>query len=473
MRAVWLLCFSCLLFVVCLGDARAQAAGPITKDSCNSTSAGCTKEQAWTAAEAYASYARTVGYPKAKAADRNNGFQIGVFSDEGCTTGGCSAITNKVYALVCPPPTVWQESTHKCFDPSVCLAKPALPYGSFYKGPALTNRACAGGCSFGPEAGGSDIQVEIPGQPSITIMSGWKPTGEACGPNEVPVTDPTPQECVPVPGMTVCIRGDGQHCYSATSGRQICWTPGEVGTKTDGPVVQQRNGGNTPATPPAPPPGDTLNPGPSTTTTTHTTNTTITTTTTNYSTGSGADGSTGGKNDGEAGDGSGAGKDDEGDGKEKFGTVTGDVNNCHAPPTITPGDNPLDAHLLNVEWLQNCQGLDGLNSEIDAAKALVLEQEAVWNSGLQDYEGWAAYYDEHKSGTADQVINKDGDAEDPTMLDSGGFLGAAECPSIPALTVAGVEVPFDLGPICGLLSSFGTLIVAFAYFLAARMIATN
>lgn len=383
----------------------------------------------------------------------------------------------------CASGSTYSTTTHQCevpFDAQKCLAHNSEPG---FSGVGDTVRAfeCAnvGGCEF--KAVGPHVSVADINSPSQKVWYGHFEftgnPGSACAnplPQNPQLTDaanPKNQECTPMGTLTQCLRSDGKQCVKSASGRYLCWGATEIGTKTDGSVVQQRNGGNQPATPPAPPPGDTITQTgtgtSSVTTINNTTTNTSTVTTTNYQTGSGADASTGGHNDGEADDGNGGGKTGGDHGSASGGT------DCHTPPTLTPGDNPLLAHLDNMTWLQRCQGLDGISPEIDAAKLVVQAQEDAFNN-TNDPDAWEAYYNAHKSDTPDGAGAIDKSSIDTSGLDGSGWLGgSATCPTFPDLVVGNTHFPIKFDPICNLFANYGLLVVAFGYLLAAKMIATS
>lgn len=182
-------------------------------------------------------------------------------------------------------------------------------------------------------------------------------TGYSCGASptdpEAPLEDQKKipnQECVPIGTGegNACLKPDGQHCLSAArTDKQFCWTPGEVGQKTEADMMQKRDPGETPIPPNLQlPSGDTLQQkGQPTTTTTVTNNSTITTTTTNYTTTSGTNAGT--SNQGQPSDGSGS-PDGEKDGK---GSASGG-GDCETPPVIT-GD-PVVGMVANQAWATRC-----------------------------------------------------------------------------------------------------------------------
>lgn len=205
------------------------------------------------------------------------------------------------YYVACPPGTEWNEETKKCGQP--CSQQPPLGASTITGGGFET---CKDGCMYEPSA---PVSVSFgQGAGAFTLSDSWAPTGATCSVGDAPAPSDKPQECVEVEGQSMCVKPNGQHCYSASTGRQICWTPGETGEKTDGPIKQKRSPGETPISPAPLTNGDGLTPqGPPmhASTTNGATGHTSITNVVNYGTNSGAD--AGGGHSGEGGDGSGSG----------------------------------------------------------------------------------------------------------------------------------------------------------------------
>lgn len=208
---------------------------------------------------------------------------------------------------------------YKCDDPNKrCLA---LNDGIKNQGPVprtWTSMCLASGCN----AVLDDPTVTTISGTSTTIYRGTLRYTGACGTTPSPDdpdwdggnddNKPRPECAAAGSGQTMCIKPNGDHCYSASTGRQICWRPGETGDKGDGGVNQHRNPGPTEQPPPSPPDDTYTKNGDSITTNTTNTTTNITTTTTNYTLNNGTEppgvdqsgepggtGSTGGQDDGE------------------------------------------------------------------------------------------------------------------------------------------------------------------------------
>ena len=205
----------------------------------------------------------------------------------------------------CPTGTTWDETSKTCFDPSQCLARNAeLGSAAGDPRPSLTTSRCVAGCEFKMDTSGPDFTVTDWGGEKL-YRGVMEYSGNSCavsptvpeGTEEEQKVIPT-QECKAIAGQSVCVKPNGQHCYSGktNSGRQYCWNAGETGEKTDADSLQKRNAGNLPTLPSTNPPENSMfqQDGTPITTTTTTNLTTITTTTTNYVTDTGVDAGTGG-----------------------------------------------------------------------------------------------------------------------------------------------------------------------------------
>ncbi|MFC5578051.1 hypothetical protein ACFPOA_08530 [Lysobacter niabensis] len=332
----------------------------------------------------------------------------------------------------------WNAGT--CLDQQKCLARNAL---DGFKNAGETSRPfasrCVGGCEF--KASGPNVTAGVQG--GATRTSGtFEFSGASCAaqPTSVPKEEAEAkpkQDCMAAgSGQSFCLKANGEHCYSASTGRQICWTPRETGQKPDENYSQKRDAGNTPIAPNLNlPNGDTLTQTGTPTTTTTTTKdqygnvTTITTTTTNYTTTNGT--SPGGENQGEPGDGSG-GEEGEGNGSSGGG-------DCTAPPVNT-GD-PLLSQIATQQWLTRCEAKgrdDGMRSEANA---------------LDTDDGSAAH-------AGDQAkVWSDGSSDAPFVADEGGFGLASSCPAAPE--VFGHQL--EWGMACDIMGWIGLLVLLMAH----------
>jgi hypothetical protein len=344
----------------------------------------------------------------------------------------------------CPAGQLYSTSTRLCYDPDAACAllikDTEVPGTSWYNpesavGTRTYGTACIGGCTMAclgectnPNIGGA--------------ATGWHGhfgfTGKACA----VVPESPPPAVLPLKTSqsvcnntkTFCVRQDGKYCYAASTGRQICYSPLETGTKTDRQIAQVRCAGTGPCTAPAPPLGSTLattgtpvtvtdattstTVDGSTHTTTSTTTNTSTTTTQNYTTNYGT--SAGSSDQGEPG-----GTPSSGD---PVGGTTGAVSgdgSCTTQYVVTGGD-PVANKVLEELHASNCAARDEYTYQGD---------------GLQDL------VDSDDGGG--QVTASDAYSDAGVMsLDQEGFAGSTAhgaCPvlptiEMPSMTVAGHEV---------------------------------
>lgn len=231
----------------------------------------------------------------------------------------------------CPSGTTWNDTTKTCFSSAACLAKPVFgDQGTLNL--SVSDKRCSGGCQFAYVGQRQSLTTRTGQAISVGYGGSFKPNGQPCASGDPASgsgdTSPPVQQCVPAgSGQTYCVKSNGEHCATASTGRQICWRPGETGEKTDGDTLQVRNAGDSPA-PPAtqPPPGETLSAhGDPITADTSVSGVTITTTTQNYQTQNGTNAGGAGADQGENADGT-AGQSPGGQGDS--GSGEGDGLNC-------------------------------------------------------------------------------------------------------------------------------------------------
>ena len=375
-------------------------------------------------------------------------------------------------AQECPTGTVWDAPTNQCFDPQRCLAKNDS-LGSSISVYDTDTHGCNDGCAMSMGADYESETYASNGQTRMLFRGKMRFTGAACAatPEKAPDTEP---ECTEVAGQSVCKRPDGKMCQQASTGKYICWNPGETGEKTDGPVKQKRNAGNEPIPPSLSlPNGDSLvqsgNPVTTTTSTVTNNSTTnnITTTTTNYTTQNGTNAS-GGGNGGDSGqdpDGEGEGEEDDEDGETASGG-----GSCAAPPVCSKPDS-IECIQLQVDWQHACDaeqqygagfwsGLFGsMTSSDDASGDGTTQPGAAAVLGVD--------------GQGDLANHREVKMIDGADLDDSGFLGGGSCPQFPAAMAGPVTLPIDFTKICDLLGNVGQIVLAVAYFVAIRIIATG
>lgn len=312
---------------------------------------------------------------------------------------------------------------------SLCASRTNLANG-YIKG--NSDVVCNQGCQYTTQGRGKvNINFGALGEGWTQSVAGFAPTGLVCNTNtETPAEK---EECLPIAGQSVCKRTDGKICYSASTGRRICWVPGEVGQQTDGNIAQTKALGATPIPAnvgqPTQPTGEQPITTNTTTTNSNNSSTTTTTTTTNYITTGG--GPAGGSNQGE--------------GTNVDGTGTG------SPGGTTGGTGE------GTDMTETNAKLDGIKGTLDGIKAwwdgLGTEAAGMDDSQGEDVTGDEAWQDE----------------EEEVALDSGGYGFGSSCPNPPSIDVPGGG-QLDWSLLCTMAQAFGTLILAAAYVQAAFVI---
>ncbi|PJK12475.1 hypothetical protein CO613_11435 [Lysobacteraceae bacterium NML07-0707] len=286
------------------------------------------------------------------------------------------------------------------------------------------SRCLANGCEVAFDKNSGDYTKTTVG--NKTIFSGTiEYTGKVCTapdqwtdqppdqpkPPELPPDQEQPpnEECVPLPNnQTACVKRNGDVCATASTGRQICWQPGETGRKTDKNVVQDKKPGDQTM-----PPsisidnGDTADKsrddikireefagGRSSTTTIGT-----------YETTSGANAGSSNQGSNSSGSGSSNGQDGGQDGGKEGGKGTySGGETCDSPPVST-GDAQL-AGIIHQQWLERCAEGSGLEVDVDTDPSTVFPDPS---------EG----------------VGFDTHTVDSLGLDSSGFIGGGgSCPAL-------------------------------------------
>lgn len=375
-------------------------------------------------------------------------------------------------------------------DSQECLARNSSIFQGNKLGPLTPS--CLGGCEYALTGGSVCVDRECSGR--------YEYTGNGCNgkPDDGPPDDAEDkgpdQSCKPAgDGQTFCLKPNGDHCHSASAGRQICWQPGETGEKNDGNTRQKRNAGDTPIPPTnlQLPSGDSLTQNGSPITTTTTTNTTtnttnITTTTTNYTTTNGTNANGGGSTGSKQGENSDGSK-GEGDGK---GTATGGTD-CKTPPIVT-GDQVLGM-VATQTWHARCATEAGNAAKVtgdvgDCSKPFSVEGNNANAVKLRAMRAQICKGDENGNGQPDWTEG-DGDYEgdasdnggnDPSslielgidLLDQSGFGGGGSCPQFGTLDFGPFgSFSLDGEPMwCQLVSILAVVIPLFGAFTAIRIL---
>lgn len=358
-----------------------------------------------------------------------------------------------------------------CYDPNAACAaikaRTENPLDGLYIPPnnlrtylGTAPDQCIGGCTWATKPGVGKVTTGTGADAMTTAAYGF--TGNACPvtpespsppDNKVPPA-PNDQVCRTAAGsqLTLCIRQDGKHCYATTSGKQICWNPGETGNKTDGPISQKRDPGTVAApTPPPAPPGDTVNqtgsPTPTTTTTViNNTTTTTNTTTTNFTTTSGAD--AGPTN---------SGVPSTGTGGAGGGTAPGPSDSVSAGSCTTnytcAGGSAIECAALQETTKARCAlEAQNPNREMTGTEMTNLTGEG---SG---------------TGTAEAEGAREDDEHGQSGLDSDGMGWSNTCPTLDPIEVFGQSVAFDTSTFCDWMNAVGALVLLFAALGALRIL---
>lgn len=487
-----------------LGQAHAQ-----TKQ-CNVAGSNCTRPEAYLSCDAHRVAWMNLGNTGTlcdaqpnQANGGETGSYVVVQPGYGQIPGG-----QHLWGIGCPAGLEWFESEQKCLQP--CLDRnPSTPpnYGYWTLSSAGTSM-CKSGCSFsrGDVLETRGFQVCGSGQCTAAgsqVRAVWSYNGAKCDaqPNDPPPPNDDDVSCTPATAnQTYCIRPNGENCYTASSGRMICWKPAEQGTKTDGPTTQTNNADDEQ---PNPPPGSQHTSTVKTSTST-TTNTTITTTntytttsgapagSTNQGTAVGADGKP--VSGGGTGTGDGTGEDD--------GNTAGGGGDCESPP-ITSGDAILGM-VATQTWATRCAveagnaakvtgdvgnckqpfSVEGTNAnavKLRAMRVQICGPDSVANAGdafdvqstdaANAGDGDEPTDEEPDDPFADSKIERDGNWL-LDKLDATGFLGGGTCPADRTIAVGAGSIQLSLGPICSMLSAISGLVLALAYLIAFRIMAS-
>lgn len=413
------------------------------------------------------------------------------------------------YTIECPVGKTWDNAQKICkiscpngaqedaFNPGTCMTNEkcqarSAGYGSANVYRTWTSR-CVSGCQIDMI---SPLTTNANGQ---TVHFGTLQTTAICAANATPdetkkpnnadpvTSDPPTEECLAAgSNQTYCLKPNGNKCARASTGREICWTPTEVGEKTDGPVVQKRcNGASCPDLPDkAPPPGDNFVKGPSVTdTTSKPGTTTTTTTTTNYTTITG--GPAGPTNQGTPIGGTGTTPNGE-DGTD--GTAGGGTD-CDTAP-ITTGD-PVLGMVATQAWatrcaveagnaaavsgdIGNCNAtftVEGDNANAEQLRGL---RETICPGGAAAASGDGTTAEGALDGGDDGLGNgfaEEGTPQGGEGLDDEGLGFDRSCPTMPPVTVFATTVTFDNSVMCDWLALGGQLVLVLAALASIRILA--
>lgn len=394
--------------------------------------------------------------------------------------------THYRWAVQCVAPATWDSVSNTCYSAAQCLARNAG-----ITGPSTWNvfQECRTGCKRSMAATGYVSTSTTLNGVTTTFYTSNGPfhyTGESCGATPVnpnPALDPASppaQHCVPaVNGQTACVKNNGDTCYTASTGRQICWARGETGSKLDGALNQIRNAGNTPIAPTLQlPSGDSLSAsGQSMVTASTASGQTTTTTVQNYITTYGTN--AGDTNNGESNTGDGT------------GTITppgttgaSGGGDCNTSPIVT-GDAALSM-VATQAWATRCAVEAGNAANItgdvtDCAQPFTV---TGTNANAQQLRGLRAQIcgDPNEAAPAEAdylgdpgtpgggLVESEGVNDVTASLDTGGLGFSRSCPTVPTLSLLGKSVTIDTANFCGWMQISAGFILLLGALISARII---
>lgn len=482
-RVVWIVVGVAVYAVIgFFSDARAQDYSSCFDPSVSSATCP-TREDAYTQAKAHSQYQcdnsgswECLGVEGAQVFDIGGRLAVRYpYRQRNPSTGGerTQQAGYRMWATECAPGSIWRDDVGACFNEDTCRNRNDNLIGhgnAIYSGFGSGN-VCLDGCSFGPKGGNSSCAAAL-GQ-DLGCAAAFHFTGAQCfmdSPENPPDLENPPQEkCVwfggeaGAGGQAFCKKADGRECYTIQggnrAGQQVCWAPGQAGRKVAGDTAITRGPGPNEPPQPDPPPGESMEKVGDSVTVETTTNTpsgssTTTTTTRQDRTMYGTDAGGPGAPDQSEGPGSGGEGEGEGEGSWSGG------NDCSAPPACS-GD-PIQCGIGLQVWTMRCEaGEDGefgdWVGEIDGAIA------AGDGDGDPD-EGEMLEHADPDTWREVRVVDDEG-------LDDSGFGLDRSCPQLPAVQVGPTSLQLNLGPICNFLSALSGLVLALAYFVAAKIIA--
>lgn len=370
-----------------------------------------------------------------------------VYSDN-CSSGGGTSMSCYGYSsgggqVV---PCNYEDSSFSWPSGKTCSTRPPTS-GGLARVPADAEPAsCDNGCAVRPGTQAT-LGVQLgSGGPMFYNMDGWLPTGDVCA----PAPDDTGggndgEQCATQGNLTQCVKPDGRHCATASSGKQFCWQPTEHGTKTSGNEAATKSPpGESANIPPVAPPngGDWKQQAQSTVTINNNTSN-VTNWQSNYgnqgggAAGGGADGQSNGGN----GDGTGDG-DGEGDGDDK-GTVSGGAN-CDQPLACSGGD-PVLCAIAQQQYLARCEASGRGDGEVSPFPG-------TGDGGAGDDPSPA---ESHK--TASPGLG---------WIDTTGILGGGSCPQFESVTTQFGDFAINGDDWCQIIAIARAALLIFGAFIA-------
>lgn len=373
----------------------------------------------------------------------------------------CTPAANSAKQFDCDVGATTRSSYYGCFTPSTvrqdftryvtnCLNMP--PMAAKLVNGLTGGSVCLDGCIY---VSGSTVpdSFELGDAPTkiVTLTTNWTPNGDVC---DISTPDPKPKdepECLKQGGLTQCVKKDGSHCASASTGKEFCWGKGDnEPSKNDGNDYANR-GQNGPAPPPAVPPSGGGVWGPPKPENCRPMSSTVNGYRQTYTVCGGSREPPDGDGDNDGPDGPDEPCDPATETCEPGSSTGGD--DCAAPPSST-GD-PLLAAIIKQQWYVRCG-----KSKADAD-----------GDGQPDWT---------KPGSGDYTeTGPDNDPEEVStlglstgLLDTSGMVGGGSCPNIGAIDIAGLAtVSVDAEPWwCPMISLMRGVVLMMAAFTALRLL---
>src|SRR5690606_22867845 len=118
----------------------------------------------------------------------------------------------------------------KCMpDMAECLARDLMGEGGTSNLTFSAHR-CKDGCNYDFIGETQELTTGVGAVSKVGVQGKWKANGAACQAGDMDMEfedeNPPPVSCTPTEdNQTLCVKATGEQCYSAGSGRQICWRP--------------------------------------------------------------------------------------------------------------------------------------------------------------------------------------------------------------------------------------------------------
>lgn len=325
-----------------------------------------------------------------------------------------------------------------------CSSRPSTSGGFARVAPDAEPASCDNGCAVRPGTQAT-LGVQLgSGGPMFYNMDGWLATGDVCtsAPEDTGGGNDG-EQCASQGNLTQCVKPDGRHCATASSGKQFCWQPTEHGTKTSGNEAATKSPpGESANIPPVAPPngGDWKQQAQSTVTIN---NNTSNVTNWQSSYGNQGGGAAGGGADGQpnGGNGDGAG-DGDGDGDD-HGTVSGGAT-CEQPLACAGGD-PVLCAIAQQQYMARCEASGRGDGEVSPFPG-------TGDGGAGDDPSPA---DSHK--TASPGLG---------WIDTTGILGGGSCPQFESVTTRFGDFAINGDDWCQIIAIARAALLIFGAFIA-------